>query len=78
MKGKLTVGMVVCCPDEHFKVTVHGTTLEKQVLNSVNSIMTFASPLLYTKHINFLKTPETREGKLLGWDIPKDIAMKRP
>lgn len=64
------LGMVVCCPDEHFKVTVlymaqHWKN-KLHVLNSVNSIMTFASPLLYTKHYKFLNTPETWEGKLLG------------
>lgn len=68
MKGNSIVRMVVYCPDEYFMVTVHGTTLEKQlhVLNSVNSIMTFASPLPSTKHYNVLNTPETWEGKLLG------------
>lgn len=33
-KGKNIVRIVICCPDEHFKVTVHGTTLEKQVTRS--------------------------------------------
>lgn len=31
---KRLVGVMVCCPDEHFKVTVHGKTLEKQVTHS--------------------------------------------
>lgn len=45
------------------------------VLNSVNSILTFVSLLLYTKHYNFLNTPETQEGKLLGCDIPDNIVL---
>lgn len=44
---------------QHWKNKLH-------VLNSVNSIMTLASPLLYTKLYDFLNTPETREGKLSG------------
>lgn len=33
-KEKSIAKIVVCCPDEHFKVTVHGTTLIKQVTRS--------------------------------------------
>ncbi len=44
---------------QHWKNKFH-------VLNSVNSIMTMASLLLYTKHFNFPDTPETWEGKIWG------------
>lgn len=43
---------------QHWKNHLH-------VLNSVNSIMTLASFMLYTKTL-FLNTPESSEGKLLG------------
>lgn len=53
-----------CCPEERYTAIVHGTTLEKNklhALNSVNSIVTLAIPLLYTKHYSFLNVPETWE-----------------
>lgn len=53
---------------QHWKKKLH-------VLNSGNSIMTLASPLLYTKLYDFLNTPETWEGKLSGWNIPNNITL---
>lgn len=58
------VGILTCYPDKLLIDTVHGKTL-----SSVNSIMTLALPLLYTKTWNFLNTPETLEGRLSSWNI---------